>query len=90
MDLSTEQAGEIAIALLSWMASSPEYMGRFLALSGLDPEDLRREAGRREFHIALLDHALADESLLLAFCASTNIPPAQIAPARNILSDENR
>ena len=89
MSLSTEQAEETAIALLAWMASSPEHMARFLALSGLGPDDLRREAASRQFHIALLDYALSDESLLLAFCASANIPPAQIEPARNALNHEH-
>jgi len=68
---SPEQAGAAAEALalhaLAFLAEDPERLGRFLALTGIGPADLKARAGEPEFLGGVLDHLLGDERLLLAF-----------------------
>lgn len=87
-NMTYSEAEEIAIRLLSYMATEPEHLSRFLALTGTGPDELRARAGSAEFQTAMLDHLLSDEALLLAFCGNENIDPGLIAPARFTLSGE--
>lgn len=75
----------LAIAALGWLASDPERLGRFLALTGVDPAEIRRIAGEPGFLAAVLDHLLVDESSLQAFAADQGFNPASIAAARKRL-----
>jgi hypothetical protein len=72
----------IAINALQFLAGRPEELARFVALSGIDPADLRRLAGDSEFLSGILDFLLADEALLLVFAAEAGLPPEKIANAR--------
>jgi len=83
--LNKEQARNIAIRALSFLAADPEHMSRFMALSGMGPQDMREQAEEPHFHIALLDHMMSDEALLLSFCGNENIDPQLIAPALYLL-----
>jgi len=80
--LSDGDAEMIAIGALQFLADRPEELVRFLALSGIDPEDLRRLAGDTEFLGGLLDFLLADEALLLVFATEARLAPEKIAIAR--------
>ena len=82
-------AQDIAMRILGFLAMEPDRIGRFCALTGTDPLHIRELAPQREFQLALLDHLLADESLLLVFCAHDNIAPEDIAPARRSLEEHN-
>ena len=57
-------ASVIARKLLEYIVSDEDALVRFLGLTGLAPQDLRRLAGDPAFHGAVLDHALQDEVLL--------------------------
>ncbi|MGH6836773.1 MAG: DUF3572 domain-containing protein [Methylocella sp.] len=84
--LTKAAAESIAIEVLNYLAGDPARLDRFLALSGLGPNNLRATAGEPEFLVAILDHLAADESLLLAFAAKTGYAPTTIAKARDKLS----
>ncbi|MGH6934665.1 MAG: DUF3572 domain-containing protein [Methylocella sp.] len=84
--LGKAAAESIAIEGLSFLAGNPARLDRFLALSGLGPNNLRAAAAEPGFLAAILDHLASDESLLLAFAANTGHVPATIAKAREILS----
>ena len=73
---------DLAIQALTFLAADPERLGRFMAMSGLGPETLRAAAGEPGFLVAVLDHLLSDESLLLAFAANADLAPERIAGAR--------
>lgn len=60
-------------------------MERFLALTGVDPGDVRALSQESGFQLALLDHVAADEPLLLAFAADQELDPEQILAARRAL-----
>jgi hypothetical protein len=84
--LTKAAAESIAIEALTFLAGNPARLDRFLALSGLGRDTLRAAAGEPGFLAAIADHLASDESLLLAFAATTGHAPAMIAKARDILS----
>jgi len=79
-------ADHLAILALSFIASEPDRLERFLALTGLGPETVRSAAGQPGFLAAVLDHVAADEGLLRAFAAENDLDPAQVAMAHAMLS----
>jgi hypothetical protein len=87
--LSLEAAEQLAVEALSFMASDPETISRFLALTGIDPTMLRNAATEPGFLSGVLDYFLSDERLLVAFAAQANVPPTAIATARRVISPED-
>jgi len=58
---------------------------RVLGATGLTLERLRESANEPDFLAGVLEHMLADESLLLAFADSAAIDPAGVTRARTAL-----
>lgn len=85
-----EDPEALAIAALGHLAGATDQMSRFLALTGLEPDQLRHQAESPAFLTGVLDFVLADESLLLAFCANCRIDPRDVAPARAALAGDSR
>lgn len=81
-----DAATALAIAALSFIASEPERLGRFLALTGIGPESIRTAAREPDFLLGVLDHLVGDEPLLLAFANQNEIDPEQVALARDVLA----
>ncbi len=84
--LSNSQAEEMAIRALNFLAGDKDHMSRFMKLSGLEPGDIAGSIRLPSFQIALLDHLMSDETLLLTFCANENIDPQLVAPALHLLA----
>ena len=80
-----EAAEILAIQAFSFIAEEPERLGGFLNATGLTPDRLRESANAPDFLAGVLEHMLADESLLVAFADSAGINPAEIARARAAL-----
>jgi Protein of unknown function (DUF3572) len=85
----TDAAETQAIAILGFLASDPERLGRFLTLTGVDPGDIRRLKKEQGFWQAIFDHLFDDESLLLAYCAEQQIQPASLVRIRHSLARPN-
>jgi hypothetical protein len=83
--MDTDQAETIALTALGFLAEDGQRLGRFLALTGLGPAELKAEAGSARVLAAVLDHLLHDESLLLTFTANHGVAPETIAPAQALL-----
>jgi hypothetical protein len=82
----TEEAAEgLAIQVLTFIAGDGERLGRFLAITGIGPAEIREVAREQGFLAGVLDHLAADERLLLAFCSETGISPADVAKAHAAL-----
>lgn len=79
-------AEEIAISALGFIAGDSDRLGRFLALTGLDPGELRTAAGRPGFFVAVLDHVCAHEPDLIAFAEHAGLAPEKVDAARRALS----
>ena len=85
------QAAEtLAIQALAFLAEQPERLSRFLALTGIEPDQIRAAAREPGFFAGVLEHMLSDESLLIAFADSAGINPAEIARARAALGGRGR
>lgn len=89
-NVSREQAEALAIGALGFLAGDPERLGRFLALTGLGPDNLRAAAREPAFLASILAHVSADESLLLAFAANLGVDPAQVGAAHRMLGGPDR
>ena len=77
----TEEAQAIAMAGLAMLADQPERMARFLAVSGVEPAQIRGLAETADFQAAILGHIRSDESLLLVFVAQLGIEPIRVSEA---------
>ena len=86
--LTRALAEDMAVAALTFIAQDGERLGRFLALSGLEPRNLRDAAAEPGFLVGVLDYLSSDEPLLLAFAANFQIDPTAIATAQRLLSDD--
>ena len=80
-DTTGQDAEVLSIAILSWLAGEPELLSRFLALTGVDPADLRAAAGNRGFLAALVEFLMGHEPTLMAFCEATGTKPEQVVRA---------
>lgn len=86
--MSTAQSEELALGVLGRVCADEERLGRFLALSGLDPGSIRRAAAEPGFLPAVLDHVLGDESLVLAIAEELGERPERLGEARRRLAPE--
>lgn len=86
-DLTTNlpDAEVTALKALGFLAAEPERLQRFMDLSGLDVQAIRASASDAAFLGGLLDYLLADQTLLLLFAESEQIPPERIARIRRQL-----
>jgi hypothetical protein len=80
-----EAAETLAIQAFAFIADDPERLGGFLAATGLTPQRIRESADHPDFLVGVLEHMLADESLLIAFADSAAADPADIARALGTL-----
>jgi hypothetical protein len=88
MVAESEGEGEsaIAIAALRFIAQTPEYLERFLSLTGMEAQSIRHAAGEPGFLLGVLDYLLGDEPLLLDFAKHFEIDPSAVQVARNVLA----
>jgi hypothetical protein len=84
--INRETAEQLAIQALEYLAGEPEQLARLLALSGLEPGNIRAAARDPRFLSGILDYLAADEALLVAFAAHAEVPPERIVTARDALS----
>ncbi|MBL8883416.1 MAG: DUF3572 domain-containing protein [Hyphomicrobium sp.] len=81
-----EDADTLALQGLTFIAADPQRLVRFLSLTGLTPQDLKKWGQDPTLAVAVLEYLLADESLLLVFTAEKGIRPETVAPAHALLS----
>ena len=84
--VAREAAEHLAIQALTFIGSDPTELGRFLALTGIGPAELRSAAREPEFLVGVLDHVLGYEPLLLAFAKDADVKPGTVAQARRALA----
>lgn len=79
--LAAPHPEETAAAILGWLAGEPDMLGRFLALSGVQPHQLRNAVSDPGFLAGMIDFLMNHEPTLLAFCQATATPPEAVAAA---------
>jgi len=77
---------ETAGAILSWLADEPDMFSRFLALSGLQPGQLRSVIDDPGFLGGMIDFLMSHEPTLMAFCEATETRPETVAAASQYYS----
>ena len=85
--VSPDEAMGIATQALAYIAGDGARLGRFLAESGLGPENLRRAARDPSFLPAVLDFILSHEHDLIDFATIAGIDPKLVGRARNARAD---
>ncbi len=83
---SKDEAETLALQVLAFLLSDSKQISRFLALTGMDPQNLRDVATSPDLQVATLEYLLSDEGLLLMFCQEVGIDPAIVAPAHTLLT----
>jgi hypothetical protein len=83
--ITPDAAEHLAIQALNYVATDGERLGRFLALTGIGPDEIRAAAREPGFLAGVLDHIASDETLLVEFAADAGVDPADIGSARNVL-----
>ena len=79
--LTQDAAEALAIQALTFIAGNGERLGRFLAITGIGPAQIRAAAQESGFLIGVLDYLAGDERLLSAFAAETGLDPTHVGKA---------
>jgi hypothetical protein len=74
--LDADTAAALSFRALAFLAGDENRLGRFMALTGIEPAAIGALAQERSFQAAVLEHLLADETMLLQFCESEAINAA--------------
>ena len=75
-----------ALRALAWLLSEPARAARFVALTGIEPADLRARAGTPEVMDAALGFLDAHEPDLFACAAELGVAPIELVAARQRLN----
>ena len=86
-EMTIESAESLGVSALVFLTQDRERLRRFLSLTGLSPDRLMQEAAAADTLVAVLEHLLADESLLLTFTASAGVRPDDVQSGRSALSE---
>jgi Protein of unknown function (DUF3572) len=84
--INQEEAEAVALSALSYITGHEEVLGRFLAMSGLEPGTIRSAAAAPGFLAAILDYVASDEPLLIALAKELDTKPERIMEAHRTLS----
>jgi hypothetical protein len=84
--LTRETAESLAIQALTFIAEDTDQLGRFLAVTGIEPDSLRAAAAEPGFLAGVLDYVLGNEPDLLAFAERAGLPPEEVGRARELLA----
>lgn len=88
---STQDADSIAIDGLLFIAGDDELLPRFLALTGIQAEQIREAAKERGFLAGVLQFLLAHEPSLFKFCEHSGHAPESVdIAASSLLGSEER
>lgn len=83
--LTLEDAEGLAVQALTFIACEPERLGRFLAMTGIAPDEIRAASGEPGFLAGVLEHLAGDERLLTAFAAEADVDPSVVGKALDTL-----
>lgn len=83
--MSTDQAESIALQALAFLASDSELLPRFLALTGIDPGEIRKAAAEPGFLAGVLAFFMAHEPSLLKLAEVVGLKPEDLDAAAHAL-----
>lgn len=83
--MTEADATAMAQQALVFLSQDEELLGRFLALSGVGPAEIRTRIGDPAFLAGILDFLLAHEPSVIAFAGWADIDPILPSQARALL-----
>jgi hypothetical protein len=86
--MTKELAEALAIQALTYLAGDGERLGRFLAVTGIGPGEIRSAAGEPGFLVGVLEYLATDEPLLSGFAIDAGVAPTDIAAAHMALGGQ--
>lgn len=87
--MNQDRASDLALESLQWIAGDSEQLSRFVALTGVAPDEIRLMIHEAEFQSAILEFLLGNEPTLLAFAASKNLDSSEILKAKQCLAPDH-
>jgi hypothetical protein len=87
--MTVEAAEGLAIQALSFIAGDGDQLGRFLAITGIGPAEIRAASAEPGFLAGVLDYVAGDEKMVTEFAAEMKIDPSYIGVARAVLGGGN-
>lgn len=81
-----KEAEALAIQALTFIAGDGERLGRFLAVTGIGPSEIRSAAREPGFLGGVLDYVASDERLITDFAAEAGLNPADVERGRAMLA----
>ncbi|MDA0664733.1 MAG: DUF3572 domain-containing protein [Proteobacteria bacterium] len=81
----SDAAQLLAIRCLGFIAEDSDRLGRFLALSGIGPADIRARAADPAFLGGVLDYLLSDDAMVVEFAEWASIGPESVLIARQLM-----
>lgn len=78
----------LAIDVLAWIAGDEDMLARFLAISGLNIENLRAASSEPGFLAGVLGFLMSHEPTLLAYCDARETDPEKVVEAWRALGGE--
>ncbi len=83
--VTVEAAEKLAIQALTYIAGDPERLGRFLAITGIGPAEIRAASAEPGFLAGVLDYVAGHEQMVTEFATETGTDPADLGRARAAL-----
>ena len=80
-----KEAEALAIQALAFIAGDGERLGRFLAVTGIGPSEIRAAAREPGFLSGVLDYVASDERLIADFASEAGLDPADVKRGRAAL-----
>jgi hypothetical protein len=81
-----KDAEALAIQALTFIADDGERLGRFLAVTGIGPSEIRAAAHEPGFLGGVLDYIASDERLIANFASEAGLDPADVERSRAMLA----
>lgn len=79
--LAAADPRETAIAVLAWLANEPDLFSRFLALTGVEPQQVRGAVNDPDFLAGMMDFVMNHEPTAMAFCEASGVTPEALTAA---------
>ena len=80
-----DAAESLAVQALAFIAQDAERLGRFLAVTGIGPGEIRAASGDPAFLAGVIDYLASDEQLIKDLAGETGIDPLTVEQARFVL-----
>ena len=87
--MAVDAAEALAIQALTFIAGDSERLGRFLAITGIGPAEIRAASSEPGFLAGVLDYVAGDERMVTEFAATMDLDPSYIGVARAALGGGN-